>query len=65
MFSHEKNVSGRCMSHDESPFLDLGELQGWLAAMGSALKHSSELLMLPESRDVCRMYGARSRSGGF
>lgn len=48
MFSHEKNVSGRCMSRDESPFLDIGDLQGWLAAMGSALKHGSELLMLPE-----------------
>ena len=36
------------MSRDESPFLDIGDLQGWLAAMGSALKHGSELLMLPE-----------------
>ena len=48
----KKNVSRRCMSHDESPFLDLGDLQGWLAAVGSALKRSSELLMLPESRDI-------------
>lgn len=49
------------MSRDESPFLDLGDLQGWLAAMGSALKHSSELLMLTELRDICRIYGARNR----
>lgn len=42
------------MSRDESPFLDLGDLQGWLAAVDS--QRSSELLMLPESRDICQIY---------
>ena len=53
------------MPRDESPFLDLGGLQGWLAAVGSALRRSSELLMLPESRDICRIDDARNRSGEF
>ena len=41
---------------------DSGDPQGWLAAEGLALKHSSELLVLSEPRNICRKHGARNRN---
>lgn len=46
-------------------FLHSGDPQGWLAVVGLAFKHSSELRMLPVSRNICRIYSTRNRSGEF
>lgn len=42
-----------------------GDPLSWLAAVRLALKHNSELPMLPESRNICRDYSARNKSGEF
>ena len=65
MSNHKKNVYGRYMQCDESPFLDSGGPQGWLAPVELALKCGSELLMLPESRNISRIYSARKQEWGI